>query len=1086
VGLSTGRVMKAEAASDPARKRRSSSEDPFPIRVRLLGGFGVWVGPLLIEEDRWRLRKARSLIKLLALAPGHCLHREQVMETLWPELGVRKASNNLHQILHAARRVFESSALASGTAASSSGYLLLRDEQIRLCLDGPLWVDVEAFEEAAATARRALEPQAFGAAIDLYAGDLLPEDRYEVWLEERRAQLRELYLSLLIELGGLLEEREEFEEAIEALGRVVAQEPIHEGAHVGLMRLYALSGRRREALSQYERLREALFRELGTEPGATTTSLQQEIWAGTFPHYSDLPPGGFPAQEEEAPTSPAGATPTRKHNLPLARTSFVGRERERLEVKRLLAMTRLLTLTGAGGCGKTRLAVEVARDLVGAYPDGVWLVGLAPLSEAELVEQAVAQALGVREQPNRPLTETLEDTLRTKKMLLVLDNCEHLLEAVVGLVDALLDCCPGVRVLATSRETLNTAGEVNWVVPSLTVADVQGPSTPQKLETYESVRLFVERARQRDPSFVLSVRNAQAVSQVCQRLEGIPLAIELAAARMRALSAEQLSERLDDPLKVLSTGGRTADPRHRSLRATLEWSHKLLCKPERVLFKRLSVFAGGWTLEAAEEVCSGEGIEQGDVLEVLSGLVDKSLVVAEATEGNGALRYRMLEPIRQYGQERLQESGESEAIRIRHAASFLALAELAWPQLRGPQQVMWLKWLDTEQDNLRAAMRLLLGKGESETAARIGWALWLFWWMHGHFTEGRRWMEEVLAKGDSMPASARAKALFVAGTMADGQADRRSAGPLLEESVGLFKELGDKLGSALALGGIGLVAVGQRQHERGIAYFQEAVDLFLEIGQKWSASVMLSFLAVAWFGQGDLIRAKRLAEQGLELAREIGDAEATSIACCVGATVAQADGAHERAKGLLQEGLVLAAEAGNETNVAYCLEGLAASAASEGRQVCAARLWGAAEALLEKIEAAAYIYAPDRSVYQDQVSAARVKLDEVAWQAAWAEGRAMPPERAIEYALLENVEEHESPILVAAPDHKPPPADELTARLTHREQEVALLVGGGLTNRQIAQELSISDRTVENHICKILKKQGFSSRARIATWVAHR
>jgi DNA-binding CsgD family transcriptional regulator len=384
-------------------------------------------------------------------------------------------------------------------------------------------------------------------------------------------------------------------------------------------------------------------------------------------------------------------------------------------------------------------------------------------------------------------------------------------------------------------------------------------------------------------------------------------------------------------------------------------------------------------------------------------------------------------------------------------------------------------------------MRLLLGNGESQTAARIGWALWLFWWMHGYFTEGRRWMEEVLAKGESMPASARAQALFVVGTMADGQADRHSAGPLLEESVGLFKELGDKLGSALALGGIGLVAVGQRQHERGIAYFQEAVDLFLEIGQKWSASVMLSFLAVAWFGQGDLIRAKRLAEQGLELAREIGDAEATSIACCVGATVAQADGAHERAKGLLQEGIKLSAGVGEESNVAYCLQGLATSAASEGRLARAARLWGAAEALLEKIEAAAYIYAPDRSVYRDQVSAARVQLDEVAWQAAWAEGRAMPREQAIEYALSEEVEEHESPKLVAAPDQQPPPVpDELTERLTHREQEVALLVGRGLTNRQIAQELSISDRTVENHIGKILKKLGFSSRTRIATWVAQR
>jgi len=1071
--------------------RRSSTgaarSEPEVVRIGLLGGFRLWVASRLIEEDRWRLRKAKSLIKLLALAPGHRLHREQVMAVLWPELGVHKASNNLHQILHALRRALEPSALASVSAASSN-YLVLRDEQLILCPDSPLWVDVDAFQEEAATARHAFEPAAFRAAIDLYAGELLPEDRYESWVENRRVQLRELYLSLLLELGALYEERGEFGAAIEALRKVVAEEPAYEGAHVGLMRLHALSGRRREALSQYERLREALFEELDTEPEAATTRLQQQIWAGTFLHCSDLPPGGFPADDE---ATPSAAGTSKRQNLPLTRTSFIGRERERLEVKRHLAMTRLLTLTGAGGCGKTRLAVEVARDLVGTYPNGVWLVGLAPLSEAELVPQAVAQALGVREQPHRPLLETLKDTLRSRKMLLVLDNCEHLLEAVVGLVDALLDCCQGLRVLATSRETLNTAGEVNRVVPSLTVpafavADARKPSTSPELETYESVRLFVERARQRDPSFVLSVSNAQAVTQVCRHLEGIPLAIELAAARMGALSAEQLCSRLDDPLKVLNIGSRAADPRHRSLRATLEWSFELLSEPERVLFRRLSVFAGGWSLEAAEEVCSAEGIDEGDVLDVLSELVDKSLVVTETGQEEGASRYRMLEPIRQYAREKLEESGETEALGSRHAASFVAFAERAWPELRGPQQVMSLKRLETERDNVRGAMRWLLGNGESQAAARIGWALWLFWWMHSHFTEGRGWMEEALAKEDALPASARAKALFVAAKMAQGQADWRSAEPLLEGSLALFRELGDKLGSALALATIGLVAVGQGHPERGIALVQEAADLLLELGEKHFASVTLSFSAVGCFGQGDHERAKQLAEQGLELAREIGTAHATSIACHAGATLAQAEGARERAKGLLQEGLEFAAESGEESNVAYCFQGLAASAASEGRQSRAARLWGAAEALLEKIEATAYIYAPGRSVYRDQVSAARAQLDEMPWEAAWAEGRAMTRERAMEYALSEEEEEHESPILVAAPDQQLPPADEPAERLTAREQEIALLVGRGLTNRQIALELSISERTVENHISKILKKLGYSSRARIATWVAQR
>jgi predicted ATPase/DNA-binding SARP family transcriptional activator/DNA-binding CsgD family transcriptional regulator len=1032
------------------------------------------VGSRSIGEEEWHLRKAGSLIKLLALAPGHHLHREQAMELLWPDLDSKAALNNLNYALHVGRRTLEPSALASRSAASR--YLHLQGEQLVLCPDSPLWVDAEAFEGAAATARHApLEPAAFRAAIDLYSGELLPQDRYEPWVEERRAELRGLYLSLLSEVGALYDERKEFELGIEALGRVVTQDATHEGAHVGLMRLYALSGRRREALGHYERLREALSKEFGREPEAAATRLQQEIWAGTFRH-SDSPPADFPPEEEEAPTSPAGAA--RMHNLPLARTSFIGRERERIEVKRLLAMTSLLTLTGAGGCGKTRLALKVARDLVGAYPDGVWLVDLAPLSEAELVPQAVARALGVREQTGRSLTDTLKDTLRSRKMLLVLDNCEHLVEAVVGLVDALLDSCPGLRVLATSRETLNAAGEVNWVVPSLTVPySRQEAYTPQELEAYESVRLFVERAHQRKPSFQLTLRNGQAVAQVCRYLEGIPLAIELSAGRMGVLSAEQLALRLEDSLKVL-TGGRTADPRHRTLRATLAWSHELLSEAERTLFRRLSVFAGGGTLEAAEEVCSGEGIEQDDVLEILSKLVDKSLVVAEASPGvDGELRYRMLEPIRQYGQERLQQSGQADATRERHAASFLALAEKAGPQLRGPQQVMWLKRLDTQRDNVRGAMRWLLGQGESQTVARIGWALWLIWWMHGHFTEGRRWMEEALAKGSAMPASFRAKALFVAGTMADGQADRRSAEPLLEESLMLFRELGDKLGSAFALSGVGLVAVGQGHHERGVAFFHEAVDLFLEIGERWGASVTLSFLAVGWFGRGDPIRAKRLAEQGLELARESGATEAICVACHTGAMVAQAEGDHERARGLLQEGLKLAAEAGNGTNVAYYLEGLAAAAASESRLERAAGLWGAAEALLEKIEVAAYIYAPDRSVYQGQVSAARARLEEAAWQRAWTEGRAMTPERAIEYALSEEVE-REAPTLVPLPEQQQP-LDPRTQELTTREQEVALLLGRGLTNRRIAQVLSISEHTVANHVGKILKKLGLRSRAQI-------
>jgi predicted ATPase len=391
--------------------------------------------------------------------------------------------------------------------------------------------------------------------------------------------------------------------------------------------LYALSDRRTHALAQYERLRKAHSERLGTEPSASTRRLRDEIAAGRFP------PSEPAASAVDAPAieEPLDAG---RHNLPAPRSSFIGRERELREIKRDLAMTRLLTLTGAGGCGKTRLALEVARDFVGAYSDGVWFVELAPLSEGALVAQAVAAALGVQEQPERSLTDTLVDFLRTKRALLVLDNCEHLVDAVARLADTLLNSSLHLKVLATSRESLNVEGELNWLVPSLSAPSLWDAPTVEELAGYESVRLFVERARHRNPALSFTSENADAVAKICGRLDGIPLAIELAAARV-GLSVEQIATRLDDSLRLLTAGSRTASPRQRTLRGTLDWSYELLSEPERRLFGRLSVFAGGWTLEAAEFVGAAGDTGQGDVLDLLSGLVEKSLVVAEATGAGG-------------------------------------------------------------------------------------------------------------------------------------------------------------------------------------------------------------------------------------------------------------------------------------------------------------------------------------------------------------------------------------------------------------------------------------------------------------------
>jgi non-specific serine/threonine protein kinase len=554
-------------------------------------------------------------------------------------------------------------------------------------------------------------------------------------------------------------------------------------------------------------------------------------------------------------------------------------------------------------------------------------------------------------------------------------------------------------------------------------------------------------------------------------LDGIPLALELAAARTKVLSVEEISTRLGDSFRLLAAGSRTATHRQRTLHATMDWSHELLGQKERALFRRLSIFAGGFSLEAAESICAGENLQRHEVLELLSQLVDKSLVVAQ--ERDGAARYRLLETIRQYGWERLEEVGEAAHVRERHAGYYLAVAEEAEPELKGERQVAWLERLETEHDNLRVAMAWLIGRGGSEEAARLGWALWLFWGIRTHLAEGRRSMERALsARGSvAMSASARAKALFVSGMMANYQGEHLSAEPLVQESLKLFKELEDKVGTAYALSNAGYVALGRGRYQQAIAVIEEAADLFLEEGEKWGAAIELGFLAVAWRNQGDHERARRLAERGLAISREIGERQATTSALYTLAILAQTEGKDERARDLFEEGLRLSAELGNEADVAHCLEGLASMYAAEGEIACAARLWGAEEALLEKLEDALYTYVPDRALHRSQVAAARSQLDEGTWTAAWVEGRAMSLEQAVEYAL-----EREP-----APDQAAP--ELYLAGLSAREAEVLRLVATGLSNAKVAERLFLSSRTVDWHLSSIYRKLGLHSRAE-ATRVA--
>ena len=1082
------------------------------VRVRLLGGFWVAVGSRTIEKDAWRLKKAAALVKLLALAPGHRLHREQLMDLLWPELGKKAASNNLRHTLHAARTIL--------TPTARSHYLASEDESLVLCPGGDVRVDAEAFEEAAATARRARDPAAYRAALDLYGGELLPEDRYEEWAEGRRKELRQLYLALLIELAGLHEERYEHGLAIEALRKATAKEPTLEEAHASLMRLYALSGRPEQALAQYERLRDTLSRSLGTEPGATTHRLRDEIAAGRL---SSTPPTGPPPYEEELPGPD-------RHNLPALRTSFVGREREMVEVKRTLSMTRLLTLTGAGGSGKTRLAIEVARDLIGTYPAGVWLVELAPLSEPELVAQEVARTLEVQERPGQAPTDTLEEALGDKEMLLVVDNCEHLVAAAAQLLDTLLDSCPRLKVLATSREPLGVGGEVLWQVTSLSLpastdGAPNGGFSVESLMRYEAVRLFVDRARLRLPNFQLTQENAGAVARVCRKLDGIPLAIELATARMGALAVEQVAQRLEVSLDVLKGASRTAAPRQQTLRATIDWSHRLLSEAERALFQRLSVFAGGWTLEAAEAVCSGGAIEQEDVLDLLGGLVDKSLVVAGASTG-GTVRYRMLEPIRQYALEKLEESGEADEVQGRHAAFFLAVAEGAEPELAGPQQSVWVERLEGEHDNLREALSWVLERDEGDLGLRFGGALWRFWIVRGYISEGVRWLESVLASSGPQVTPPRVKVLEGMGWMSQYQGDHERARAIYEEMLKLSRELDDKGNVATALNSLGTVAAQQGDNERAKTLLQENLGVIEELEEEGNPATplkkfyvfnLLGYLAINEEGdyargttlwdeslalarevgdnhhvgmtlanlghpallQGDYERARALSEEALTLAHELGSAGVEIIPTALinlGLAVLSL-GEHDRAMGSFDEALAMSKNLGRKPQVIEALEGMASLAGAVGDASRAAHLWGAAEAAREATDIIAF--SPGEWVlHEPHLVAARSRLGEAAWEEALVEGRAMTLEEAAEYALSKETDQPEATIPQDSSAYDP------KGELTRREREVALLVARGLTNRQISTELSISGRTAERHVATILSKLGLRSRVQIANWAA--
>jgi predicted ATPase/class 3 adenylate cyclase/Tfp pilus assembly protein PilF len=616
------------------------------------------------------------------------------------------------------------------------------------------------------------------------------------------------------------------------------------------------------------------------------------------------------------------------HNLPSQLTSFIGREREIADVKAMLASGRLVTLTGVGGSGKTRLALRVGDDLLGERPDGVWLVELASLTDGALVTQAVATALGVPEQLGQALFKTLTDYLRPKSLLLLLDNCEHLLAACAQLTDVLLRGCPNLRILATSREGLGIAGEAQYPVPALPVPDPERLRSTADLVLYESVRLFTERATAVLSTFRITPQNAKPVAQICYHLDGIPLAIELAATRTKALPVEVIAARLDERFRLLTRGSRTSFPRHQTLQAALDWSHALLSERERMLLRRLAVFAGTFRLEAAEQICVGGDIAEGDVLDLVTRLVEKSLVVFA---GDGDARYRFLETVREYARARLRDAGEDAEVQRQHWNWYLALAQEAQPELRGPNQAAWLERLEGEHDNLQAALEWASGRREIEQGLRLAVALGRFWELRCYWGEGRTWLERLLAEaGGGVPARARAEGLRWAGVLAREQGDYATARSLIEESVRLFREAGDKHGIADACNSLGNTRSGQGDFEGALVFYEESLALFRELGDRRRVLVALYNLGLMAVRLDSYQVARQNCTEALALARELGDTWGVTYALYIMGEAAERQGDYAEAAAFYSRSLALARELGNRHHIASVLTGLARVAQEQG------------------------------------------------------------------------------------------------------------------------------------------------------------
>lgn len=969
---------------------------PLPFHLYLFG-------PFRLESEshpiRLPTRKVEALLAYLALHPQP--HpREKLAALFWGDTPDAQARASLRNALPTLRRLIHPE-------------LLLADRQtIQLNPTFPLWLDTREFETTISQSPIANHQLL----ITLYQGDLLA-DFYDEWLVPEREYYRARYLEALLQQTRELRTHGEYRRAISAAQTLLALEPTSEAAHQQVMTCHLALGERDAARRQFDACRRLLWEELGVEPGPDTLALYDRI------QHNDAAP----------PSPDAWLT-----NLPVPLTSFIGRETEINEITHQLTGTalaaRLLTLTGPGGSGKTRLAIQAGNLLTAAFADGVWWVELAPLSDPTFVPQAVAKVLNVREQAGQVLSETLQNALRSKKLLLVLDNCEHLIAACAELVAGLLPACPHLQILATSREPLALAGEAVWPVSPLSLPQTIDALLPEQLTGYEALRLFAERAAAVQPAFTLTPANAPAVVSICRRLDGLPLAIELAAALVRVLTPPQIAERLVDRFNLLTGGSRAALPRHQTLRAAIDWSYDLLDPAEQALFRRLSVFAGGFTLEAVEAIwlrqislplpgppaCPEwhpeprpddlggvEGLVEGrsrraSLLDLLTRLLDKSLLSAEAVAAE--MRYGMLETIRQYGQEKLAAAGEETGARRQHLRWYTCLAEQAETHLLGAKQITWLNRLDLDHDNLSAALRWAAeGDGQDVAAGlRLGGALWRYWDRRGYLAETRQRLGKLLVRPEALNpevAPARAKALYSVGIATHLQGDDEAANGLFMESLAIWQRLGEagKLGAARAAHAIAFMALRRADYPTAHIWYTQCLSRYRDVNDRWGLAEAKSQLGTLALREGDAAKARALQEEALVLKQALGDLRGIRFSVWALGNIARLQADYATARTCYAQALTTAQEMDDKWSLPYCIEAFGYLAVAEKQPRRAAVIFATAVALRQATGAP--LPAVWHEDYDQALTTLRETLGEAGFQSAWAEGMVLRLGQAIAFAL---------------------------------------------------------------------------------------